>query len=785
MLKRALEREKEARLQAERMWKTKSAELNRSNKQLRQANSQLENMLAQKIIGLDAEFLNIIDPYVVMDLKYNVLRMNASAKEFLGFDHTKEKINLSKLVHKDYLEYTAQTIRRFYKVGTVTNYRAKIITKRKEEKWVEINGSLIYDDQGKPIAAQGILRDITEEILVKQMLIEQTKQLDSIVHNSPLGIVLTRKDQIVKSNPSFSTLIGYAEEELKNMEFRQLGFEGDPSAIDFSLRLKKSKENNVSYSSIFRKKDGSSLNARINISWFRNENGVEEFKVILVEDIAKELRAKEQLKASEQRLSTLISNLQMGVLLENEDRKISLTNSMFCDLFSITKTPEQLIGVDCGKAAQHSKSYFKDSELFIARIEEILRERKVVISDELEMVNGKILERDYIPIFNDEYYRGHLWTYQDVTLQRKYKQNLEQQREKYSSIIANMNLGLVEVDNEDIIQMVNQSFCNMSGYSHQELIGKQAGKMVQVSDPEMIAHRSESRLNGISDSYEVQIVTKQGEKRHWLISGAPRYDESGKVIGSIGIHLDITQQKDLELQKEALLRKLETSNKELQEYAHIVSHDLKSPLRSISSLATWLYEDYANVLDEEGKQNLEHMQEKVSRMDRLISGILQYSMTNSAVLNDTAVDLNKIIEGIKETIFIPDHVTLSIPEKLPTIFADGTKVYQLFQNIITNAVSHIEKEKGLVEVLFKEAKNHWQFTVKDNGVGIPKEYHQKIFNIFQSIGNKERSTGIGLSIVKKIVDRYEGKVWIDSEVGVGTDFHFTLKKEICKRKNNK
>jgi len=173
------------------------------------------------------------------------------------------------------------------------------------------------------------------------------------------------------------------------------------------------------------------------------------------------------------------------------------------------------------------------------------------------------------------------------------------------------------------------------------------------------------------------------------------------------------------------------------------------------------------------------MQEKVASMDKLIHGILEYSTVNNSALDQSKVDLNEVIEQIGETIFIPEHVHLTVPQKLPTILADAIKMHQLFQNIIGNAVVHIEREKGLVEVLFSETASHWSFIIKDNGVGIPKEYHKKIFEIFQSIGNKERSTGIGLSIVKKIIDRYGGVIWVDSEVGVGTAFHFTISKEIC------
>lgn len=651
MLKKALERQKKARRQAEMILEEKSRELYETSRQLQETNARLENLLSEKTSELEGVFVNIVDPYVVMDLDTNVIRMNSAAVQFLGYDHTKEALNLSTLVHPDYRDYTLDALKQLYSVGTLKNYRARIFLKDGSTRFVQVNSSMIYDKDRNPIAAQGIIRDITGE-----------------------------------------------------------------------------------------------------------------------------MEAQEQIRASQNRLATLISNLQTGVLLESEDRKISLTNQMFCDLFQIPVSPDQLKGADCSNAAEESKHHFADPEGFVKRIEKVLKSKKLVLSDELKMKDGRILERDYIPIFSDGKYKGHLWTYQDVTLRKNYKKNIEAQKEKYWSIIANMNLGLVEVDNEDIIQLVNQSFCTMSGYSEKELLGSKAADILKVREKNLIEEKGKERLKGRSNSYEIKVLAKSGKEKHWLVSGAPRYDEAGKVIGSIGIHLDITAQKNLEIQKEELLAELEESNKGLQEYAHIVSHDLKSPLRSISALATWLYDDYKDKLDDAGIYNLQMMQEKVEGMDKLIDGILKYSSIKSESLENSPVDLNTVVNEIREIIFIPDHVNVIIMDPLPTLEADATKMHQLFQNLIGNAVTNIDKEEGIVAIGVKEEKDHWEFYIRDNGVGIPEEYHEKIFKIFQSIGNEERSTGIGLSIVKKIIDLYQGEIWLESEVGQGTTFFFTLKK---------
>lgn len=779
ILKRALEREKKARKTAEGLLESKAKELYDASLHLKEANGKLESLINKKGNRIDSAFVNIIDPYVVMDMMTNVINMNTSAKEFLGYDHTKEEIQLSSMVHPDYVEYTAESFQTLLQVGILKNYSAKIITKSSKEKYVNINASLIYNETGQPIAAQGVIRDITKEVEIRKLLEDQKKQQDIIVENSSLGILLIVNDKIIKANKSFVDLLGYSEVELKKLSVNDISSLEDSNLYDHLLQ--KSLEDDTKKFSIVRKfykKNGDTLYGKTSMSSVLDAKGNIEYSVAMIEDITREKMAEEKIRASEERMATLIKNLQTGILLEDQDRKIVLANQKFCDLFGIPVSPDVLNGVNGKKSIHKYKNMFLEPESALNGIKRVVDKKEVVTADEMELLDGRTFERDYIPLFNNGKYQGHLWSYNDITLRKNYRKNLEVQKEKYGSIIANMNLGLVEVDNQENILMVNQSFSDMIGLPTDELIGKNTKEVIPLfeDDREKLKQHNKKRKKGISDSYEVAVEVHNGEKRFWLISGAPRYDDAGNVVGSIGIHLDITDQKNLELQKENLLQELESSNKGLQEYAHIVSHDLKSPLRSISALATWLYDDYKDTLDENGQYNLKMMQEKIEGMDKLISGILKYSTVNNDVLDNKEVDVNEVIQEIREIIYIPDHVNIEAKKNLPIIKADKTKIHQLFQNFLSNAVVNIDKKKGLVEIDYEEHPTHWEFSVKDNGVGIPKEYHEKIFQIFQSIGNKERSTGIGLSIVKKIIDRYKGKVWLQSEIGKGTTFFFTLKK---------
>ena len=778
LLKKALQRQKLARSQAEQILEAKSKEYYDITQKLKQENERLANLAHKKSSDLDSVFVNIMDPYVIMGLRGNVISMNAAAKEYLGFDNEEEEVNLMNMVHKDSYEYSMNSFKILMEVGKVKNFRPVIVLKNGIKRHVQINGSLVYDKEGKPIAAQGILRDITHEIEIKQLLRDQKRQLDVIIENSPIGIVLTVDGQIIRSNSYFARLMGYAKEELISKSVKSITennaiFE---ESIAMMHKMNSGEIDEFNLEKQYVKKDGTTFLANTMVSSVKDEEGKVLYQIAVIEDITERKRIEQEQRASETRLSTLIGNLQLGVLLEDENRKIRITNNQFCEMFGVSATPEQMKGADCSNAAEESKHFFKDPEEFVARINVILKAQELVLSDELETVDGRILSRDYIPIFSNNEYKGHLWTYNDVTLSKTYKRTLEAQRTKYSSIIANMNLGLVEVDLDDCVLLVNQSFCDMSGFTKKELLGKPLSKVVHV-DTTIIQEHNEKRTEGISDTYEVAAQTKSGEIKYWLISGAPRYDvESGELIGSIGIHLDITDQKRLELQKEELLKELEASNQGLKDYAHIVSHDLKSPLRSVNALATWLEEDYAEKLGENGAKSIQLIQEKISGMDNLIDGILKYSRVSNTSLNKEVVDVNQVIAQIKEIIFLPEHITISVMDTLPTIKADKTQIQQVFQNLINNAAEHIDKEVGKINIGFEAIPGFWKFSVADNGIGIAEEYHKKIFDIFQSVHDKAKSTGIGLSIVKKIITLYDGKIWVESTVGKGTTFYFTFKK---------
>ncbi|MGO4771200.1 PAS domain S-box protein [Flavobacterium sp. W22_SRS_FK3] len=641
--------------------------------------------------------------------------------------------------------------------------------------WSKTVGQPILDSSKKVIQYFAMIEDITED---KQKE-EQLLLLSSIADKNISAVVICdKKGKIEWVNSSFTKMTGFTKEELIGHRPGRLlqGEATNPETIAYLRnQIKEGLPFNCEILNYTKFKE--KYWVRVQGQALYNKQG-EVIKFFAIEEnISQEKEFNQQLIDSENRLTSLITNLQSGILLEDEDRKVLIANKRFCDLFDFKGKPEEMIGFDSKMATEENKHFFKKPDEFIERVEEILRNKKNVFSEEIELADGRVYERSFIPIAKGNKNDGHLWSFEDITIKKKYKESLEGEKEKYRNIIANMNMGLLEVDQDDIIQLANQSFCDMSGFSLIDLLGNKASEiLLHPEDKKLVNFKNKERVKGKSDSYEVTSINKKGETRYWLISGAPNYNVNGEVIGSIGIHLDITRQKSLELQKEELLKKLEKQNEQLNDYAQIVSHDLKSPLQSIHSLVTWIKEDNDKEFNAQTLQYLDMIEDKVEKMDHLIEGILTYSKVDDIEMITENINLNVEINKIIDIIHIPKNIQVVIKNELPTIKAERFRMQQLFMNIISNAVNYIDKPLGFIEISFEEEKKHYVFAIKDNGPGIAAENQEKIFKIFQSFTSNKRSTGIGLSIVKKIVENYKGKIWIDSELTKGTTFFIKLPK---------
>ncbi|MBD2595476.1 GHKL domain-containing protein [Nostoc spongiaeforme FACHB-130] len=246
------------------------------------------------------------------------------------------------------------------------------------------------------------------------------------------------------------------------------------------------------------------------------------------------------------------------------------------------------------------------------------------------------------------------------------------------------------------------------------------------------------------------------------------------------LQAEIMQRQKSQGRMAELLQELKNTNQELNDFAYIVSHDLKAPLRGIGLLSEWLINDYADKFDEEGKDLINKIIKRVKKLQNLIDSILEYSRVGRIREEKREVNLHNIITDVIEILEPSKDIQIEVSENLPTIYCEKTKIEQVFQNLLSNAIKFLGKPQGKIIIACQEKAEYWQISVTDNGIGIEEKYFTKIFQIFQKLSSTEdpTSTGIGLSIVKKIVEMYGGVTWVESTVDQGSTFFFTIKKTL-------
>ena len=228
-----------------------------------------------------------------------------------------------------------------------------------------------------------------------------------------------------------------------------------------------------------------------------------------------------------------------------------------------------------------------------------------------------------------------------------------------------------------------------------------------------------------------------------------------------------------------LIEKVDNINRELKDFASIVSHDLKAPLRGIKSLATWILDDCSDKLGEQANEQMNLLLGRVERMYNLIEGVLQYSRAGRTEEQIAQVNLEDFIPEAIDMLVPPENISITIENTMPVIECAETHIMQLFQNLLSNAIKYMDKQQGQIKVGCVEEDGFWKFSIADNGPGIEEKHFEKIFKMFQALSVREdfEGTGVGLTVAKKIVELYGGNIWVESKIGKGSTFFFTLPKQ--------
>lgn len=615
--------------------------------------------------------------------------------------------------------------------------------------------------------------DITRELLLQQT----TRRLSLVASANTSGVIIADDEgRINWCNEGFAKITGYTRDEILGRTPIELcqGPDTDKETLRKVLEaFSKGKDFNVEI--LYYRKDGTSFWGRTKGQALKEESSLYYFGII--EDITFD---KEQEKRFEQ-LSLVASANTAGIITFTREETVEWLNSAYENItgYSLNDlrgksplpfvigplTDKEVMARMAASAAQQKNiteefiHYRKDGSTFWSRVA-----MQFVHDSE-----GRLVQ--------------HFVIVEDITERKMAEKAMQVNEEKYRNIITNMNLGLVEVDNEDIIQFANHTFCEMSGFELQELIGQAAAKkFTWEKNVGVVKGKNELRKNGISDAYELAVKNKRGEIRWWLISGAPRYNDKGELLGSIGIHLDITNQKKLELDlKEAREAALQSASAK-EAFLTNMSHEIRTPMNAVLGMTRQLMK---TALNEQQRFYLNVINDSAEHLLVIINDILDISKIEAGKLQLEYIGF-KPSELVKHCLQVVRHkaeekglqlINATSCDPNCILMGDPYRLTQVILNLLSNAIKFTEK--GSVTLAGAPSKENPSnpsiiFVVSDTGIGMSEEYMQHVFENFtqeeRDTARKYGGSGLGMAITHQLVKLMNGTIAVKSHKGIGSVF---------------
>jgi PAS domain S-box-containing protein len=368
----------------------------------------------------------------------------------------------------------------------------------------------------------------------------------------------------------------------------------------------------------------------------------------------------------------------------------------------------------------------------------------------------------------------------DITGRKRAEETLRISEAKYRTLIENIPQKIFMKDRNYRWVSINENLARDLGLRPEEVVGKADADLFPA---ELAAkyHTDDMRIMETGKTEDIEEKYIQEGRETWVNTiKTPVRDASGVIVGVLGVFWDITERKRAEEALERIRVDLVRSNKELEQFAYVASHDLQEPLRMVSSYTQLLAQKYEGQLDEKAKKYINYAVDGAVRMQRLINDLLTYSRISTRGKPSELIDSHSVLgEALRNlAATIEENRAVITNEDLPMVRADESQLMQVFQNLIANAIKFRQEELPQIHVSVREQEREWVFSVKDNGIGIDPKYSERLFVIFQRLHTKEEypGTGIGLAVCKRIAERHGGRIWFESELGKGTKFYFTIPK---------
>ena len=667
----------------------------------------------------------------------------------------------------------------------INRYQSEYRIRHKDGRWIDVweQGNIERNAEGEIIKLVGFTSDISELKQAEQLLRQSEERLQLTIEGTQIA---TWDTDLISGKSIWSkrhfTMLGYEPIETGEATYEmweclihpddreRVQQEWQQSQQEHSLsrcehRVCRADNNQIAW-----------LSATGSFTYDANGRAIRSLGVVL--DISDRKFTEEALYYSRQRLDLVLNSVELGVWYCNLPFDRLEWNDTCKQHFGLP--PETIVTIDLFYEHIHPSDRLRVEQTISESIENQLDydiDYRTVGLDGQERWIRAIGRGFYDATGTPIRFDG---VTVNITELKRNESALKQSEERYRNLIELIPQLIWKADDEGKVIDANQRFLDYTGLATIEAATNLGLKPLVHPDDYEFLHDAWQRSQslGIPLQAEGRIRRHDGVYRWHLHQAVPRKNENGEVIRWIAACTDIEDQKQLERDYANLLQKLQERNQALDQFSYIVSHDLKAPLRAIANLAKWIEDDLTDIIPPENQEQLQLMRSRVFRMEGLIDGLLDYARIGRDEISLEEVSLSELLADIIDLLDPPDTFVIETPENLPSIFTKRVLLNQVLANLIGNGVKHHGRADGRITISFREESDFYEFSIADDGKGIPTEQQSRIFDIFRTLdnSNNKQSTGIGLAIVKKIVETEDGKIQLQSEFGRGSTFSFTWRK---------